>query len=299
MNRIVITGAGGFIGTATLQRLSKKYDILAIDLPTSKLKKDKNRNYEVAYCDITSEDFHSYIKQGDKVLHLAAVSTMKAAEENPLKAFIVNVVGTLNVVMACNKAGAERLVFSSTGSVISPKAEIPFKEDAPIDPPNFYGWTKAKAEEVIQKYCKVPWIILRYGYVYGENKFHGAIGTFIKCLLKGESPTIFGGKQINDFTYVEDIVQANEKALFTPYTNQIYHIGSGRANSILDVYEICREAVGIDIPPKICPPRKGDYMVFLYDIEKARQLLKYEPKWTLKRGIKHVVELIKKEGRKL
>jgi len=296
VTRIVITGAAGFIGTATLEHLSKvtSDSILAVDLPNSSLQTSKR--YSVAYVDITSKQFHKYIRPGDKVLHLAAVATFKEAEEDKLKALMTNVGGTLNVVEACNKAGAERLVFSSTGSVLSPKAEVPFREDAPVDPPNFYGWTKAKAEEVIKRYCRVPWVILRYGYVYGPTKLHGAIGSFINLLRQGKAPTIYGGKQTNDFTYIEDIVQANFQALFTEHVNQLYHIGSGRANSILDVFEFCRDALKSKVGCRITAARPGDYPVFLYDISKAQQFLGYKPQWTLKEGIlRMVLELERKE----
>ncbi|MFQ6064269.1 MAG: NAD-dependent epimerase/dehydratase family protein [Candidatus Bathyarchaeia archaeon] len=298
MGRIVITGAGGFIGSAMLQSLTRyrRGEVLAIDLPTSKLHLAKG--YSVAYCDILSDLLRKHIHAGDRVLHLAAISTFKAAEEDRLRALAVNVGGTLKIVEACNDAGAERLVFSSTGSVISPKAEVPFKEDAPLDPPNYYGWTKALAEDVIKRYCRVPWIILRYGYVYGATKRHGAIGAFIQLLRQGKPPTIYGGKQTNDFTYIEDIEQANRLALLTEHTHQIYHIGSGRANSILDVYDLCADALNSKIKPVIKAPRPSDYPVFLYDIEKARKLLEYEPQWTLKQGINRMVEILESESPK-
>ena len=294
MTRIVITGAAGFIGSATLKALeentSQDIGLLAVDLPTTTLHTMKG--WSVAYCDIVGDAIRKYIKAGDKVLHLAALATFKQCEDDPLAALAVNVGGTLKIIDACNAAGAERLVFSSTGSVLSPKAEVPFKEDAPVDPPNYYGWTKAKAEELVRRRCRIPWVILRYGYVYGATKLHGAIGSFIRLLREGKAPTIFGGKQTNDFTYIDDIVQANRKALFTEHTNQLYHIGSGRANSILDVYDACTDALNTKIGCTITAGRPGDYPVFLYDIEKARKLLKYEPAWTLKEGIKRMVQIL-------
>jgi len=295
MTRIVIIGAAGFIGSATVEdfrKYSQGYGegVLAIDLPTSTLKPDKSIN--IAYCDIVGDAIRKYIRAGDKVLHLAALATFKQCEDDPLQALAVNVGGTLKIIDACNDAGAERLVFSSTGSVLSPKAEVPFKEDAPVHPPNFYGWTKAKAEELIRRRCRVPWVILRYGYVYGATKLHGAIGAFFKLLREGKTPSIFGGKQTNDFTFIDDIVQANRKALWTEHTNQLYHIGSGRANSILDVYDAVADALGSKVKPKIEPARIGDYPVFLYDIEKARKLLGYEPAWTLKEGVKRMMKIL-------
>jgi len=295
LTRIVITGAAGFIGSATLEDLEKTTSqdigLLAVDLPTSALYSTKG--WSLAYCDIVGDAIRKYIKAGDKVLHLAALATFKQCEDDPLTALAVNVGGTLKIIDACNDAGAERLVFSSTGSVLSPRAEVPFKEDAPVDPPNYYGWTKAKAEELIRRRCRIPWVILRYGYVYGPAKLHGAIGAFIRLLREGKKATIFGGKQTNDFTFIDDIVQANRKALWTDHTDQLYHIGSGRANSILDAFDLCAETLGKSGHlAKIEAARAEDYPVFLYDISKARSLLKYEPAWTLKDGIKRMVKIL-------
>lgn len=289
MNRIVITGAAGFIGTATYRELrSHDHEVVGLDI---QIPREHWR-----YGDITRDDLTEKFKPGDKVLHLATLPASptqghaSAVDENPITAVKVNIGGTLNVVRACNKVGVERLIFSSTGSVISPKAEVPFREDAPVDPPNLYGWTKAIAEDGIKRFCRVPWIILRYGYVYGPTKLRGAIGSFIRLLREGKQPTIYGGKQTNDFTHIEDIVQANRKALFTEHTNQIYHIGSGRANSILDVFDVCCDALDIQCKPIMAPARLGDYPVFLYDISKARSLLGYEPEYPLKKGIKKMVK---------
>ncbi|MCJ7634914.1 NAD-dependent epimerase/dehydratase family protein [Candidatus Bathyarchaeota archaeon] len=294
--RIVITGANGFVGSATLEHYANCEDeVLAIDITPKNAYPNHIKdatNVTVLTCDINNPDLHSFLQSDDCVLHLAAIATFTEAEQNPTKALAVNVRGTLNVVDACMKASVNRLVFSSTGSVLSQKATAPFKEDAPVDPPNYYGWTKLVGEELIRRFCKVPWVILRYGYIYGSAKLHGAIGSFFKNLREDKPSTIFGGKQTNDFTYIADIVQANHLALHTSYTNEVFHIGSGRANSILDVYDACAIALGKDIKPIIAPAREGDYGIFLYDIAKAERLLGYYPKYSILGGIKELAILL-------
>ena len=132
---------------------------------------------------------------------------------------------------------------------------------------------------------RLPYVILRYGYVYGKGKNWGAVGAFLRRLKEGKRPTVFGGKQTNDFIYIKDIVQANLLALETPLLNQIYNIGSGRATSIKDVCELCIKAMKSELTMEIKPARAFDFPVFVYDIAKAQTLLGFEPKWNILDGI--------------
>lgn len=284
MTRVVVTGANGFIGTHTVRELDRRgFEVVAIDLEGHNLK----GNCEFIKCDILSDDLEKYISHGEKVLHLAAVARFDKAEQNPELSIRVNVEGTLNIINACIKKKADRLVYSSTGSVYARDAPIPIREDAPRQPSSIHGLTKKMAEDLIFFYGnKLPYIILRYGYVYGEGKDWGAVGAFIKNIREGKPPIIFGGKQTNDFIYVKDVVQANLLALETEYLNHVYNIGTGRAVSIKDVCEICVKAMSSDIKPIVEPARAFDFPVFVYDISKAEVLLKFRPKWSLLDGVK-------------
>jgi len=296
MDRIVVTGGSGFIGVHTIEALlAKNYEVLAVDWNVERLKEkfSSAAGLEIVKEDIRSPSFRNHVSKGDKVLHLAAIARFGDCERDPLEALEVNVVGTLNVLMACRDAKAERIVFSSTGSVYSRDAPVPLREDGPRGQVNIYGSTKKMAEDWIFYFAKqyrLPFVILRYGYVYGRGKWHGAIGSFISLLREGNAPTIYGGEQINDFTYVKDIVQANLLALETDKTFQAFNIGSGRARSIRDSYDLCRKYLNINTEPKILPPRDVDYPIFVYDITKARVLLGYEPRWSLEDGIKDMLE---------
>lgn len=287
--KVVVTGANGFIGTHTARQLLDRGDhVVALDLNTEGLSKffQHNRNCEIVQCDIVSDRLKNHVSQGDKVLHLAAIPRFDAAEQNPQKAVRVNVEGTLNVVQACIEKKAERLVYSSTGSVYSRDAPVPIREDAPREPSNIYGLTKKQAEDWIRMYGdRLPYVILRYGYIYGRGKDWGAVGAFLRRLKEGKRPAVFGGKQTNDFIYVKDVVQANLLALETPLLNQIYNIGSGRAKSIKDVCEMCIKAVKSNLTMEIKPARMFDFPVFVYDISKAQTLLGFEPKWNILDGI--------------
>ena len=289
--KIIVTGAGGFIGKYTIRALlNAGYEVLAIDLSLSRLEEFKNHpKFFAVIEDINSEQLKNHIQSGDKVLHLAAITLFELCEENPQKAVIVNTVGTLNVIKACIEKYAERIVYSSSGAVYSQTAKTPIREDEPRIPSSVYGWTKKQAEDWILYFGnQSPYIILRYGYIYGKEKDWGAIGKFLTHIRNNEKPIIFGGEQISDFTHVDDIVQANLLALETKHLNQIYNIGTGIPTSIKDVYKICQEVLGKEIGYEIKPARPFDLSFFVYDISKAKIILDYNPKWKIREGIKDV-----------
>jgi len=292
--RVVVTGANGFLGLHTVRELINiGYDVVAVDLVASKLQTlfHGNKHCKIHTANILDEDLESLIEEGDKVLHLAAVPRFAEATENPQKAVRVNVEGTLNVIQTCIKKKAERLVYGSTGSVYSRNVPVPIREDAARDPDSVYGLTKKQAEDWIIFYGnRLPYVILRYGYVYGKGKDWGAIGAFLARLKEGKRPTIFGGKQTNDFIYVKDIVQANLLAIETPYIRNGFNIGSSRAISIKDVCELCIKAMKSDLTMEIKPARAFDFPVFVYDISKAQTLLGFEPKWNLFDGIEDMLK---------
>ncbi|MFQ6068765.1 MAG: NAD-dependent epimerase/dehydratase family protein [Candidatus Bathyarchaeia archaeon] len=290
---MIVTGANGFIGTHTVRELLKEgYNVEAVDIKTERLKEfSNNKRCVIRNMDILDEDFKNLIEMGDKVLHLAAVARFGTAAANPQLAVRVNVEGTLNVIGACIEKKADRLVYSSTGSVYSLNAPVPIREDAPREPSSVYGLTKKMAEDWIMFYGnQLPYVVLRYGYIYGKGKDWGAIGAFIKKLSNNQRPVVFGGDQTNDFVYVKDVVRANMLALETQYTNQAYNIGTARAVSIRDVCEYCIKAMKSDLKMKIEPARTFDYPIFVYDISKARTLLRFEPEWNVLDGITDMVK---------
>ena len=290
---MIVTGANGFIGLHSVRGLLKKgYNVEAVDIKTEGLKEfSNNKRCVIHNMDILDEDFKDLIEMGDKVLHLAAVARFGPAKDNPQLAVRVNVEGTLNIIKACIEKKADRLVYSSTGSVYSLNAPVPIREDAPREPSSIYGLTKRMAEDWIMFYGnQLPYVILRYGYIYGKGKDWGAIGAFIKRLSNNERPIVFGGNQTNDFLYVKDVVKANLLALETVYTNQVYNLGTGRATSIRDVCEYCIKAMKRDLKMKIEPARTFDYPIFVYDISRARTLLRFEPEWNVLDGITDMVK---------
>jgi len=292
MTRVVVTGANGFIGLHTVKALLKRgYDVAAIDIDVGRVNKIFDEHLTVHLLDITKDKLEPFLLPGDKILHLAAVSRFAPAELNPEMTIRVNVEGTLRVISAAREKKAERLVFSSTGSVYAQDVEVPIREDARREPVSIYGLSKKFAEDLIMYYGRLNlrYVILRYGYVYGPGKDWGAIGAFLKRLSQNQPPVVYGGAQSNDFVYINDIVQANLQALETHHTNYAYNVGTGRAYSILDVANLCCELTGKQYEPEIKPPRTYDYQLFVYDITKAKTLLKYQPKWNIYNGIRDMI----------
>jgi len=292
--KVVVTGANGFVGLHTVRELlNAGFNVVALDISDSKLQAEfhGNKRCTIATMDILDQDLARFVKQGDKVLHLAAIPRFEVAIQHPQKAVRINVEGTLNVIQTCIEKKAERLVYSSTGSVYSRNVPVPIREDAPREPDSIYGLTKKQAEDWIFYFGdRLPYVILRYGYIFGKGKDWGAIGAFLKLLSERKRPVVYGGKQTNDFIYIKDVVQANLLALETEHTRQVYNIGTGRATSIKDVCELCIKAMKSNLIMEIKAAREFDFPVFVYDISKAQTLLKFDPKWNLFEGIEDILK---------
>ena len=278
--RIVVTGGSGFVGSNTIKALEEKYTVLNFDLKTG---------YDIRDLGQLLRE----IKPGDKVLHLAAIARFGEADDDPLTAYETNVLGSMNVAKACKKMGAERLVYSSTGSVYMPiTQEPPITEDFVGKGNSVYGCSKYLGELVIKRE-RVPYIILRYAHLYGEGKKgHGAIGGFIDRMERGLAPTLYGGLQSNDFTYIKDIVQANILALETERLDETYNIGTGEELTTEKVFNTMKEVFGYDKEFERIPQRSVDAQRFVYDIAKSIELLGYRPEYDFVKGIKDYAKIV-------
>jgi len=271
--KIIVTGGSGFVGSNTIVALIKKgYEVLNFDL---------TEGYDIRRL----SDLQEVIEPGDKVLHLAAIARFAQADADPLLAYETNIEGTKNVALACLVKKAERLVYSSTGSVYMPVIqEPPITEKFKCRGNSVYACSKYLGELIIER-LKVPFVILRYAHLYGKGKIgHGAIGGFIDRMNRGLSPVLYGGKQSNDFTHIEDVVQANLLVLETRDMGKTYNIGSGEELTTEGVFEIMRDALGYEKEFEILPGRSVDPLRFVFDINKAREGLGYNPKYSFKEG---------------
>lgn len=272
--KIVITGDKGFVGSATKKQL-QNHTVYGYDLLDGKDIRDK-------------EQFRNFCLEvkPDRVLHLAAIARFSDADRDPQLCFETNHLGTKNVSEVCAELHIP-LVYASTGSVYMPiNSEPPITESFPAVGNSQYGCSKLIGEKLVQKHT--PHIILRYAHIYGkEKRGHGLIGGFWDRIHRGLKPQLFGGKQSNDFCYVDDIAQANRLALEAPWDkwNQIYNIGTGEELSAEEAGRIVCEVTGWTGGVDTVKGREVDPARFVYDITKAKVMLGFQPQFTFREGL--------------
>jgi UDP-N-acetylglucosamine 4-epimerase len=216
----------------------------------------------------------------------------------------INIVGTANMMEAARRSGVKRFVFASSSSVYGDEPNLPKQEGREGNLLSPYALTKYVDEELGKQYLMhygLETIGLRYFNVFGRRQdpdgpYAAVIPRFIKQLLRGEAPTIYGdGRQSRDFTYIENVIEANLKACLAPKEacGQVFNIAYGGREYLIDIYYALTEALGVEIEPRFGPERPGDIRHSHADISKAKKLLGYEPEWSFERGIKEAIEWYK------
>lgn len=275
--RILITGNCGFVGRETENFLSPLgFELLGYDIMEKRDVRDRDQL-----------DFIVKENKIDRILHLAAIARFSDADKNPKLAFETNALGTRTVALIAAKYHIPT-VYASTGSVYMPiKKEPPLTEDFPALGNSVYGCSKALGEIYVQE-LQNPWIILRYAHLYGkEKRGHGLIGGFLERIERGLAPTLYGGKQSNDFTYVKDVARANYLALTASWDkwNNAYNIGTGEELTAEAAGKIICKATGYKGKIEIKEQRTVDPQRFVYDCTKAKNLLGFEAEYSFEKGL--------------
>lgn len=277
--KILITGNLGFVGTETQKLLlSEGYEVIGFDLMATG---DIRDFAQFEDCIVTHHP--------DRILHLAAIARFADSDRDPKLAFQTNVLGTMNVVTLARKYHIP-LVYSSTGSVYMPISEKPpITEKFEAKGNSVYGCTKYMGELLVHEHT--PHIILRYAHLYGkEKRMHGLIGGFLDRINRGLAPTLYGGKQSNDFTYILDVAQANYLALTAPWDkwNQTYNIGTGQELSAEEAGKIICKVFKYKgkIEKKI--QRTVDPDRFVFDCLKAEVMLGFKAQYDFEKGLRHM-----------
>lgn len=282
--RVLITGGLGFVGQATIKALGHSewmvYDIMnGLDIR------------DIAQFEQAVDDY-----KPTRILHLAAVARFADADADPVKAFETNVLGTQNVAQIASERHIP-LVYASTGSVYMPiKQKPPITEDFSACGNSVYGCTKYAGELYVRQ-SKAPWIILRYAHLYGQEKrFHGLIGGFLSRIERGLAPTLYGGKQSNDFTYIDDVARANVMSLEASWDkwNQVYNIGTGEELTTESAAQTICDVFGYDGEIQKVEQRTVDPDRFVFDCSKAERMLGFKAKYSFKAGLE---EMKKNENR--
>ena len=307
----LVTGGAGFIGSNLCETiLSLGYKVRCLDdLSTGKQANIDlfagNPNFEFIKGDIKDlETCMSACKNVDYVLHQAAWGSVSRSIEMPLFYCANNIVGTLNMLEAARQNGVKKFVYASSSSVYGDEPNLPKKEGQEGRLLSPYAVCKQAAEEWAKQYTLhygLDTYGLRYFNVFGRRQdpdgaYAAVIPKFIRQLLHGERPTINGdGRQSRDFTYIENVVEANLKACLAPSSaaGNVFNIAYGGREYLIDIYKGLTEALGVDIEPVYGPDRAGDIKHSNADISKARELLGYEPDWSFERGIKAAIQWYK------
>ena len=307
----LVTGGAGFIGSNLCEAiLNLDYKVRCLDdLSTGKQANVdlflNNPNYEFIKGDIKDLDTCMKACEGvDYVLNQAAWGSVPRSIEMPLFYCANNIQGTLNMLEAARQNGVKKFVYASSSSVYGDEPNLPKKEGREGNLLSPYAVSKRADEEWAKQYTKhygLDTYGLRYFNVFGRRQdpngaYAAVIPKFIKQLLDGETPTINGdGKQSRDFTYIENVIEANLKACLAPHeaAGEAFNVAYGGREYLLDIYYGLTKALGIDKDPNFGPDRAGDIKHSNADISKAKELLGYDPDWSFDRGIKAAIEWYK------
>ena len=304
----LVTGGAGFIGSNLCEAILKSgYKVRCLDdLSTGR---QENIDLFADHPDYTFikgdiRDLNTCMQACDSVdfvLHQAAWGSVPRSIEMPLFYCANNIVGTLNMMEAARQQGVKKFVYASSSSVYGDEPVLPKKEGREGNLLSPYAVSKRADEEWAKQYTRhygLDTYGLRYFNVFGRRQdpdgaYAAVIPKFIRQLMQGERLVINGdGQQSRDFTYIENVIEANLKACLAPSSaaGEAYNIACGGREYLNDIYEGLAEALGVDTRPVYGPDRAGDIKHSNADISKAKELLGYDPEWSFERGIKAAIE---------
>lgn len=307
----LVTGSAGFIGSNLCEAILRLgYKVRGLDdLSTGKQKNVDmfmdNDNYEFIKGDIKDLDTCMKACEGvDYVLNEAAWGSVPRSIEMPLFYCANNIQGTLNMLEAARQKGVKKFVYASSSSVYGDEPVLPKKEGREGNLLSPYALTKRCDEEWAKQYTRhygLDTYGLRYFNVFGRRQdpdgaYAAVIPKFIKQLLDGETPTINGdGRQSRDFTYIENVIEANLKACLASHeaAGEAFNVAYGGREYLTDIYYGLTKALSIEREPNFGPDRAGDIKHSNADISKAKKLLGYDPDWSFERGIAAAIEWYK------
>lgn len=307
----LVTGGAGFIGSNLCEAILRLgYRVRCLDdLSTGKqvnvdMFKD-NPRYEFIKGDIKELEVCMKACEGvDYVLHQAAWGSVPRSIEMPLFYCHNNITGTVNMLEAAYKNGVKKFVYASSSSVYGDEPVLPKAEGREGNLLSPYALTKRCDEEWAKQYTKhygLDTYGLRYFNVFGRRQdpngaYAAVIPKFIKQLINDEQPLIHGdGKQSRDFTYIENVIEANLKACLASHeaAGQAYNIAYGGQEYLIDIFNVLANSLNKDIQPQFGPTRSGDIKHSNADISKAEHLLGYEPSYDFKSGLLETIEWYK------
>ena len=313
--KVLVTGGAGFIGSNLCEELLNRNNVVVCldNFATGKRENVApfltNANFTLIEGDIrTFSDCEKAVKNVDYVLHQAALGSVPRSINDPITSNDVNVGGFLNMLVACKEANIKRFVYAASSSTYGDSESMPKVEDVIGKPLSPYAVTKYVNElyaDVFSKTYGLETIGLRYFNVFGRRQdpngaYAAVIPKFVSQLMKRESPVINGdGNFSRDFTYIDNVVQANLLSLVTTDTNAIntvYNVAFGDRNTLNDLMSHLKEYLSDfdsqirEVPVVYGPNRVGDIPHSHASVAKAKEYLKYNPQYSLQQGLKEAVK---------
>jgi nucleoside-diphosphate-sugar epimerase len=301
--RALITGAAGFIGSHIAEALvGDGHEVVGFDDLSEGAADNLVPQADLRVGDVRELDAVLAAARGvDVIFHEAAIRSVSKSIEAPALTTEVNVGGTLNVLLAAQEVGA-RVVYAASSSAYGDQEEYPVREDMEPRPRSPYAASKLTGELYCQTWWRsfgVPTVSLRYFNAYGprqspRTQYAAVVPLFIEACLGGTNPTIHGdGEQSRDFTYIEDVVEANLRAAAAPEaaSGTVVNVGGGRAPTTINrILAILAELTGAHPEPVQEPPRPGDIRQSQADVSRAAELIGYQPKVDIEEGLRRTVE---------
>jgi nucleoside-diphosphate-sugar epimerase len=303
--KALVTGGAGFIGSNLARALvARGHEVRVLD----NFSTGHRSNLELLDAHVVEGDLRSYERVAtavdgvEVVFHQGALPSVPRSIQDPLTSSAVNVEGTLNVLLASRDAGVRRVVFASSSSVYGNARGMPRRESQPLAPLAPYAVSKLAAEQycmVANRVYGVETVALRYFNVFGERQdplsgYAAVIPKFIRIMLDGQAPTIFGdGQTSRDFTHIENVVEANLAAATEPAAaGRVMNIAVGSSRTLNELAGTLRRLLDSDVAPEYAPPRPGDVPESLADVSLARDLIGYEPSVGFEEGLQRTIAWI-------
>ena len=299
--RYVVTGGAGFIGSNTVDELVRRGASVVVldDLSAGKEENLAEVRNKISFIKGSINDLEAVrraMHEADYVLHLAARTSVPRSIKDPLETNRVNIEGTLNVLVAARDAKVKRVVLAASSSAYGETPVLPKVETMQPQPISPYGVTKYVGELYAQMFGRVYGlqnVSLRYFNVFGPRQdpgspYSGVLSKFCTAFLDQTEPVVFGdGEQTRDFTYIENVVQANLSACGAPAASgRAINVGTGDRSSLNQTLELLREISGNSLEARYDPAREGDIRDSQADLTLSRELLNYEPTVNFAEGLR-------------
>ncbi|MFC5134822.1 MULTISPECIES: SDR family NAD(P)-dependent oxidoreductase [Haloferacaceae] len=310
---VLVTGGAGFIGGHLAEAfLEDGHDVTVLDnfepfyaegikRHTLEVHREVAADGDVEYRFVEGdvrdpETVREVVDDADVVVHQAAQAGVRESVDNPQRVTDINVDGTVNLLEASKETDVDRVILASSSSVYGKPRSLPYEEDHPTEPVSPYGVTKVTQEHMARVYTELhglPTVCLRYFTVYGPRmRPNMAISNFVSRCLNEEPPVIYGdGEQTRDFTYVDDVVDANRTLLTDDSVDgEVLNIGSSDNISIQELAEVVRDQLAPELEIEYESAREADAEHTHASVEKANETIGYEPSRTITEGVGEFIE---------